>query len=405
MARSLDGGFAVRPLNDTTYQQKPYTELGTNRTGLVEIWNARPSNSSNTNWEWYKNGSYSGSATSLSITSGDVTTLSCIPVVNGTCFMMTAVIVSNTSAGNSYYVQHKGTYQPGSRSLDIVKGSTSGSVALSLFGVAQANWNVDRLDGSGRSGRTLNNRPRTDADPFGVMFVTVLSSDALQCGFVVDGTLIVAHEWSSARGTIPANTVAGGFTEVKASATGTGTLTLSRVCLMADTVPAFTPNWCVSYCGSTSAKVMTVPVPGSTYHILASLQQTPAGGDPDNRRRVIFRRVRIVNLGGAPIHCRVVRSGTSTGLTYDTFVYPSTLQYSSTVAAGTAATYNTFSSVGVYNVVANIFVPANGTVSEEVNIVLPLPSSIMQITIDGVALSGASPCSVWASLDWNEFSS
>lgn len=75
----------------------------------------------------------------------------------------------------------------------IVRTYTSGS-ASDAREVTQANWNGDKLDGSGASGITL------DETKTQILFIDFewLGVGSVRCGFVIDGKFIVAHTFHNA---------------------------------------------------------------------------------------------------------------------------------------------------------------------------------------------------------------
>lgn len=70
----------------------------------------------------------------------------------------------------------------------VLRTSTSGSVSDARY-VAKANWNGDKLDGTGASGITL------DLTKTQILFMDFewLGVGSVRCGFVVNGQFIVAH--------------------------------------------------------------------------------------------------------------------------------------------------------------------------------------------------------------------
>lgn len=70
----------------------------------------------------------------------------------------------------------------------VLRTSTSGSVSDARY-VAKANWNGDKLDGTGASGITL------DLTKTQILFLDFewLGVGSVRCGFVVNGQFIVAH--------------------------------------------------------------------------------------------------------------------------------------------------------------------------------------------------------------------
>lgn len=94
-----------------------------------------------------------------------------------------------------YYSAYNGVYfEQGPNGLTFVTRTyTSGSVDSSRF-VAQANWNGDKLDGTGPSGITLD-VTKTQILWFDFEWLGVGS---VRCGFVINGAYITCHTFNNA---------------------------------------------------------------------------------------------------------------------------------------------------------------------------------------------------------------
>jgi len=118
-----------------------------------------------------------------------------MPYQPGKGLLVLATFVMNTAKANlrqrvGYFSTDNGVYleQNGSGITFVVRTSTSGSVDNSRF-VAKANWNGDKLDGTGASGITL------DLTKTQILFIDFewLGVGSVRCGFVINGQFIVAH--------------------------------------------------------------------------------------------------------------------------------------------------------------------------------------------------------------------
>jgi len=78
----------------------------------------------------------------------------------------------------------------------VVRTSTSGSADDTRY-VAQSSWNVDKLDGTGPSGYTLDVTTTPSAQ---ILFMDFewLGVGTVRCGFVIDGQFIVCHKFHNA---------------------------------------------------------------------------------------------------------------------------------------------------------------------------------------------------------------
>ena len=74
----------------------------------------------------------------------------------------------------------------------VIRSKSSGSVVENR--IAQSSWNVDRLDGTGNSGRTL------DVTKSQILFIDIewLGVGSVRCGFVIDGAFVFAHKFHHA---------------------------------------------------------------------------------------------------------------------------------------------------------------------------------------------------------------
>lgn len=95
--------------------------------------------------------------------------------------------LSDGGTGNGFFVQLDGT------DVSIVKRSSVTGAEVDTV-VAQADWNGDKMDGSGASGHTL------DPSKSQIFWLDVewLGVGSVRCGFVVDGAFILCHTFHHA---------------------------------------------------------------------------------------------------------------------------------------------------------------------------------------------------------------
>ena len=74
----------------------------------------------------------------------------------------------------------------------VIRSKSSGSVVENR--IAQSSWNVDRLDGTGNSGLTL------DVTKSQILFIDIewLGVGSVRCGFVIDGAFVFVHKFHHA---------------------------------------------------------------------------------------------------------------------------------------------------------------------------------------------------------------
>ena len=103
----------------------------------------------------------------------------------------------------------------------VVRTSTSGSADDTRY-VAQSSWNVDKLDGTGPSGYTLDVTTTPSAQ---ILFMDFewLGVGTVRCGFVIDGQFIVCHKFHNAN-TLDKVYMKTAILPVRYEITATGTL-------------------------------------------------------------------------------------------------------------------------------------------------------------------------------------
>lgn len=91
-------------------------------------------------------------------------------------------------AENGFYLEQNGTDEP----TLVKRSSISGSVVETK--VAQSDWNIDQLDGTGISGLTL------DLSKVQILWFDLewLGSGTVRCGFIIDGAFIHCHSFHHA---------------------------------------------------------------------------------------------------------------------------------------------------------------------------------------------------------------
>jgi len=90
-------------------------------------------------------------------------------------------------AGNGVFLELNGTDVRLVKRTDITGTTSDANYAT------QANWNIDKLDGTGPSGATLH------LDSYQTFFIDILYTTVgrVRCGFVIDGHYVLVHEFIS----------------------------------------------------------------------------------------------------------------------------------------------------------------------------------------------------------------
>lgn len=119
-------------------------------------------------------------------------------------------------ASNGFYLELDGTSDPSF----VKRSAVSGSVVNTQ--VSQSNWNVDKLDGTGPSGLTL------DLDNVQILWFDFewLGSGTVRCGFIINGDYIHCHSFQHAN-VIQGTYITTATLPVRAEIVNTGTTTSS----------------------------------------------------------------------------------------------------------------------------------------------------------------------------------
>lgn len=150
-----------------------------------------------------------------------------------TTFTMSAV-ATNARARIGYFDGSNGIFfqRAGSVLSFVRRTNVTGTPADNV--VAQADWNADRMDGSGSSGVAI------DVTKAQILFIQMqfLGVGRVQVGFVVDGKAIVAHEFLNANNLATVYMSTGCLPvrgEVYNTGTASGTLTMDMYCTSVST--------------------------------------------------------------------------------------------------------------------------------------------------------------------------
>jgi hypothetical protein len=146
------------------------------------------------------------------------------------CTFAMAAGATNLRQRVGYFNANNGIFlQQNNNALSLViRTYTSGS-ASDTRAVAQADWNGDKLDGSGASGITL------DVTKTQIFFIDLewLGVGTVRCGFIIDGEYIVAHTFNNAN-SLSSVYMQTAILPVRYEITATGTVaaakTLKQIC-------------------------------------------------------------------------------------------------------------------------------------------------------------------------------
>ena len=149
----------------------------------------------------------------------------------------------------------------------VLRSSITGSAVDTR--IAQSNWNVDTLDGTGDSKLTL------DFDTSQILFIDIewLGVGTVRAGFVVNGAFVIAHKFhhaNSITGTYMTTAALPVRYEITNTAATAGGATLKHICSTVISSGGFTPKG-RSYLAGRGLTYYTMPTSGTFYH-LASIK-------------------------------------------------------------------------------------------------------------------------------------
>ena len=193
----------------------------------------------------------------------------------------------------------------GSLSFRILSATTAGNQV-----VAQASWNLDKLDGTGASGHNL------DISKNQLLVIDMQAAGRIRVGFNIDGVIVYAHEFRAANrsanpflqySSLP---LRGGMTT---TATATATMDLLHAAVMSEGGSA------EPYGLPRTAKATVVVGNGVATHAI-SLRPTTTFEGLVNRNTLALHSLDVLVTGNAPVEVTVAVGQALTGTT--TFVAP-----------------------------------------------------------------------------------
>lgn len=297
-------------------------------------------------------------------------------------------------AANGIYFERDGT------SLYMVERSSVTGVLVNNR-VAQANWNQDKLDGTGPSGITLNSAQSQ------IFYIDVewLGLGTVRTGFIIDGKFVPAHNFNHANlltSTTTYITTASLPMRYEMTNTGatSGASTLKQVCSTAISEGGYTLAGAQLSVGTPITTPTTLTTAGTYYPVISlRLKSTRLDGI------VILTALSILGItNNANYNWRVVASGSTTGGTWVSAGTNSAVEYNIT---GTAFT------LGTGRILASGFFQGSNQGSTSVDILKqalfafqlerqPFTATAYELTL--ICAAAANGNDVLASMDWEEIS-
>lgn len=293
-----------------------------------------------------------------------------------------------------YFGQNNGLFvQLEDRTLSFVKrGKSSGSVIETA--VSQENWNVDKLDGSGPSGKTL------DTTKVQISWIDIewLGAGTVRMGFVIDGVFIHCHSFHHAN--IIDSTYMGTASlplraEIKNTGAQDASSTLKQICSTVISEGGYELRGRQRSVGSAITSPYALATAG-TYYPVVSIRLKADRLDGI----VIPSALALLPTTTGNFSWRLVNNAATTGGTWQTLSDESLVQYNTTATSMTGGT-----------VIATGFVSVTNQASGKIDI--PRDSLFrFQLQRDGLAgvayeltlavSAGTNTEAVLGAMDWEE---
>ncbi len=295
-------------------------------------------------------------------------------------------------ASNGPYFERDGTAL-----YFVERSSVSGSVANTR--VAQASWNQDKLDGTGKSGITL------DASKAQILYMDIewLGLGTVRMGFVIDGVFVPAHSFHHANlitttyittASLPLR-----YEMTNTSATASSS-TLKQVCSSVISEGGYELRGLQQTIGTDVTSPKTLTTAGTIYPIV-SLRLKSTRLDAI----IILTAISILGItNNANYKWQVVASGTTTGGTWTSAGADSSVEYNTTgssfsIGTGKALASGFFQGSNQGSSTIDILKEALFKFQLERNSFTPTP---YELTL--ICTSATNGDQVLASLDWEEIS-
>lgn len=268
-------------------------------------------------------------------------------------------------AGVTNVVKFAG-YSDGSNGIEFqLSGSTKQFVLYSdtTLGdqtIAQTNWNIDKLDGTGKSGITL------DLTKVQILVIDfqALYAGRVRVGFDIGGVAVWVHQFNHA------NSAAYPYMQsanlpIRAGMTSTGTVsaTMNFICATVQT-----ENGEATSEGFHFSQDATVSASNTGLTHLVSIQPKTTFNSITNRTKIIIESVDIIVTGSHPVHYSICLGDVLTGTTTfnDVNTTYSAAQYN------TAGTTSGTPSIVLYQGHIPASNTSRGSVSQKINLKTPI---------------------------------
>ena len=296
-------------------------------------------------------------------------------------------------AANGYYLE-----QNNSTVSFVERSSVSGSLVNTP--VAQASWNVDKMDGTGPSGVTL------DLTKAQILFMDLewLGVGTVRIGFIINGNFYVCHKFHHAN-LITTTYITTASLPLRYEITNTGATsgasTLKQICSTVMSEGGYQLNGLQQAIGIPVTTPRNLAVAGTFYPIVSIRLKT----SPDRLDAIIIcTAISVIATSAGNYNWQVIASGTTSGGTWVAAPGGSSVNYNIT---GTSFTGGRILASGFFSVSnqgstqVDILKEALFKTQLERN---ALTSTPFELTIVVASDVGGGGGNVLASMDWEEIS-
>jgi hypothetical protein len=307
----------------------------------------------------------------------------------------------STASGNGIYLERSTDNTGVSTNRFVRKTESTGAGNPEI--IAQLNWNLDKLDGSGASGVTLDLRYANSL----VIDLQLMGVGRIRVGFNIKGTIIYAHQF------LDANALASvylrtGSLPIRYEVFNTAAVTNGFGPLTVDTISAIVHSegvpdlaTCVPYSVSTEMKSTAVANGTLLPILMIRAKATTSTNALANRGQTRPLTFNILNLGGSPVAFHVCLNPTFGGVApvYSTASGSEITEYTDNLTgATTLAAVGTVLSSGYATTTVDV---ARGAIKQSITLVCSELGSVQDVLCIAVAGVGGA-ASVLCSLDYEE---
>ena len=207
-----------------------------------------------------------------------------------------------------YFDSNNGIFLEQSGGVQSMVRRTYTSGTATDTAVAQSAWNIDRFDGTGPSGKTL------DFSKSQILIIDMqwLGVGRVRCGFDIDGILYYAHEFRNANSLSLVYMTSANLPlsyEISNTGTASGTTTMDCICCMVSSEGGFSDERGLKFSAANGITTISVSTrrPVLSARMASTLNSIPYNG------QVIFENVDVYSSG---VFVEVVLNGTLTGASW-----------------------------------------------------------------------------------------